>query len=179
MVALGLCVNGCDSVGPDYEVPPTDVATAWQQARDPHLKNEPADLKSWWQVFEDPTLEALIDRAFENNLTLQQAALRILESRLIRAIAIGQKAPQVQEINGGYQRVEVSRNAPNTANASRAFGDYSTSFDVGWELDLWGRLRAGIDAAEADLIASEADLASARLALAAQTHQRGRAFMWR
>src|SRR3954467_18791 len=66
-------------VGPNYCPPPAPVAEHWIQASDPSVQNRP--LQDWWNVFRDPTLDALIDTAYELNPTLRIAGTRILEAR--------------------------------------------------------------------------------------------------
>ena len=78
---LGLLLSGCTAVGPGYEQPAQPMLSANYQTRDSQL--QPAvNLDSWWQSFADPTLDQLVSQALANNLTVQVAVERIVESRV-------------------------------------------------------------------------------------------------
>lgn len=124
----------------------------------------------WWHAFNDPALDALVDRAYEQNLSLQAAGLRVLAAQARRGIAIGLLFPQQQEAAGSITRTRQSLNQPSlpedpTTNPQtgqptsfdRDFSVFNLGFDAAWEIDLWGRYRRGIEAADADLLASVAD----------------------
>lgn len=157
VMATSCLLIGCTSVGPDYQTPSASVQTSWQESGDARVKSDAEELREWWRVLADPVLDRLIDRALEQNLTLQQAALRIVEARAIRQIAKGQQFPQLQELRGDFRRTEVSENAPNAAFGDRTYGEWSVGFDVAWEVDLWGKFSRGVEAAVAELQASVAD----------------------
>ena len=142
-------ITGC-AVGPDYVRPETDTAETWSESLDASLSTDPVDYGPWWTVFEDPALERLIELASEENLPLQIAAARILEARAVLGISRGLRFPQQQQLAGTAARVRLSENAPNVAIADQAFSSYNVGFDAAWELDVWGRLRRGVEAADAD-----------------------------
>ena len=82
-VAAGLFKSGCVAtgpldwvnngfkVGPNYCRPPAPVAEEWIEAKDPNVQNR--HLQDWWNVFQDPTLNSLIDTAYDQNLNLRVA----------------------------------------------------------------------------------------------------------
>lgn len=140
---------GC-AVGPDYVRPETDTADAWSESIDASLSTDPVEYGPWWTVFEDPALEELVQIASNENLPLQIAAARILEARAVLGISRGLRFPQQQQLTGTAVRVKLSENAPNVAIADQAFSAYAVGFDAAWELDVWGRLGRGVEAADAD-----------------------------
>src|SRR5579864_1128243 len=169
-------------VGPEYSRPPAPVATEWIQASDPNVQNR--HVQDWWNVFDDPTLNTLIDTAYEQNPTLRIAATRVLQARAQQSIAVGNIFPQIQQATGSYSRVAVSRNAPNNpaliSKLSKSLGlspsesplrnfysDWSTGFNLSWELDLWGRIRRNIESSNASLDASVEDYDAALVTLLA------------
>jgi len=119
----------------------------------------------WLAQFEDATLVELVNEALAANPSIRSQYYAVQATRAQARSTYGRTLPNLS----------ASGSAGGTSNYIEAFDSRTdnSTFGVGlsldWELDLWGRLRAGINAAEADLIAGEADLASARLALAAQT----------
>jgi NodT family efflux transporter outer membrane factor (OMF) lipoprotein len=154
-------------VGPSYCKPPAPVADDWIEARDPNVENR--HLQDWWEVFDDPALNSLIDTAYAQNLTLRVAGTRILQARAQRAIAAGNIFPQTQEATGQYSRVNLSQNAfnnpsellklspiplPPGAPIGNFYSDWTAGFNMGWELDFWGRFRRAIESANASLDSS-------------------------
>lgn len=140
-------VGGCETVGPDFETPESDVAEDWLETEDQRISSRAGDYDEWWKSFNDPVLESLIQQAAEQNKTLQIAGLRVFEARAILGIAAGSSYPQVQLAAGSVGRVELSENADPIANLpspirqsiDTSFGNYRLGFDAAWKLDFWGR----------------------------------------
>ena len=169
--ALGASValfSACTTLGPDFETPPADLETTWnEQSHALSTSQLPGD---WWSVFNDPVLDRLVQMAYQQNLPLQIAGLRIFEARAQLGIAIGQQYPQNQQLNGSLTKVGLSENSPNF---SKVFTDDSytqagVGLDAAWELDFWGRFRRGVESASANLGASIADYDNALVSLTAE-----------
>jgi NodT family efflux transporter outer membrane factor (OMF) lipoprotein len=149
--------NGCE-VGPDYGRPPAPVAADWIDASDVRVRQESDDPSQWWTVFKDPVLDSLVCSAYQQNLTLRQAGMRVLQARAQQRIAVGEFFPQTQEISGDYTRNAVSTEVANRSNVSQQFYDqWDLGFNLAWELDFWGRFRRAIESANASLDASVED----------------------
>lgn len=159
-IVLCLLTAGCTMVGPDFEPPEVDVADSWLEAHDPKVDTSTEAYKDWWSVFNDPILNALIEKAYAQNLNLQAAGLRILQARAQLGIATGQQYPQSQSIQSSYTRSRSSENAPPFANlpptldVDNAINVWQTDFAVSWEADVWGKFRRNIQAADANLAGS-------------------------
>ncbi len=159
-IALCVLVSGCATVGPDFEKPEADVADSWLEAHDPRVDTSSSAYQSWWEVFNDPVLNELIELAYNQNLNLQVAGLRILEARAQLGIATGSQYPQSQTVGASYARSTSSENAPPFSNLpptldiSNTVNVWSLSFNIAWEADIWGRFRRGIEAADANFAAS-------------------------
>jgi len=160
---LGLLVlTGCRTVGPDFEKPDVPVADNWLEADNTHVDTSSTTYQDWWEVFEDPVLSKLIDNAYQQNLSLQVAGLRVMEARAQLGIATGLKYPQSQSVGGGYAYSRSSINAPPLSNlpddvlqgVDRSTGVWSASFDAAWEADVWGKFARGVEAADANLAAN-------------------------
>jgi NodT family efflux transporter outer membrane factor (OMF) lipoprotein len=153
-----LLLSGCNIIGPDFIKPDAPIAEQWQEFEDPTIKTDAGEVSNWWSVFNDPVLDALIENAYQQNLTLQIAGIRILEARAQLGIAVGNSYPQSQQVTAGVSHVELSENSPNfSSSADTSYTDANIGFSAGWELDLWGRFKRGIEAADADLLATIAD----------------------
>lgn len=135
-------------VGPNYAKPAAAIAPNWIDDADQRVRNEEDDLAGWWTVFGDPTLNELIVRANNQNLTLREAGFRILAARAQFGFAIGNMFPQFQAAEGGYRRFGIADNF---------FDQWSSGFSLAWELDFWGRFRRAVLSAEATLDASIED----------------------
>lgn len=142
---------GCAMVGPDFSPPEAPVAQQWKESDGLVTKHEPSDYSEWWKVFNDPVLDKLIQNAYEQNLTLQIAGLRVLEARAQLGIAIGNLYPQTQQITGAYS---YNRDPEDIPGSDRYFNAASIGFDAAWELDFWGKFRRGIQSADANLLAN-------------------------
>lgn len=142
-------------VGPNYCRPATPVADAWMDANNPRVSSSSEQAWDWWRVFNDATLEHLVLTASRQNLPLQVAGLRVLEARAQRHIVAANLFPQTQNAFGDYTRQQFSRNAVFPPRAmAQSFDDWSTGFDLSWELDVWGRIRRAIESQDAELDAS-------------------------
>lgn len=153
---------GCTTVGPDFVKPDVPVADTWMEADNDRVDTTSAAYDDWWAVFEDPVLSGLIASAYQQNLSLQVAGLRVMEARAQLGIATGQKYPQSQSVSGGYAYSESSINAPPLSNLpsdvlqdiDRSSSVWTTSIDATWEADVWGKFRRGVESADANLASS-------------------------
>lgn len=155
LLALAGCLL-CSSclVGPAYKPPVTAVPATWHHGERRDLRERDARLESWWKGFGDKTLVRLIEKARKANPNVEMAASRVREARLQRRVAQGQLFPAV-EAQGAFHRVRASGAVLAPVPATNPSNDFSTGFDAGWELDLFGGVRRRIEAADALIGASE------------------------
>ena len=155
-----MLLNGCMMVGPEYEKPDAAVEGKWQQAGDPLISGSVTEDKKWWSsAFQDLELDALINEALQQNLSLRSAGLLVLQSQQQLAIAIGDQFPQQQQLNGTAIR---QRSDGNT------FSSYNLGFNLSWEADFWGRFTRQVESASATLDASVASYDSVMVSLVSQ-----------
>jgi NodT family efflux transporter outer membrane factor (OMF) lipoprotein len=159
--------SGC-VVGPDFVPPQPSVADRWHEATAEGTTDEPVDYGAWWKGFDDQVLNRLVETAYRENLTLQVAAIRVLEARARLGVVRGLRGPQQQELAGQSVRVELSDNAPNAALLDRSFWSHQLGFDAAWELDFWGRYRRGVEAAGAGYLATIAGYEAALVTVTAE-----------
>ena len=142
---------------------PPDAPEMWASAG---VSGEVAD-GDWLAQFSDETMEALIKEALLANPNLEASAATVRASRAALRATDGRRQPQLSasaSAGGTSNSFEVQGNRDRVTDSTFGLG-----LDASWEVDLWGRLEAGVTAAEQDLAASEADLAAVRLTIAAQT----------
>jgi NodT family efflux transporter outer membrane factor (OMF) lipoprotein len=170
---LGACLvmvlplSGCTSpgeyvrngfkVGPNVGIAQGQTAPQWIESTDARVRSDPVDLSQWWSVFNDPKLNGLIAHALQQNLSLREAGFRVLEARAQLGVAAGNLFPQAQQATGSYQREAVSQVSNFSPGFATQFYDQWTSgFNLSWEIDFWGRFRRAVLAAEDTLDASAA-----------------------
>ncbi len=168
LIAFALTVMAGCIVGRDFVPPNPVVQDSWIESADSSLSTDPVDYGAWWAVFQDPVLDRLIELTYRDNLPLQIAALRVLEARAQLGIVRGFQFPQHQEISARAAKVGLSENAPNVAIADQEFWGYRVGFDAAWELDLWGRFRRGVEAADAGYLAAIAGYDDALVTIMAE-----------
>ena len=149
---------GCASAPPAVAPVPAPVASAWQ-APLPH-GGSASELPGWWSRFNDPTLPLLIAAAQRASPTLASAQARIERARAARVAAGAALLPQVDAVASASS----GRSLPGQATVSSA----SLGLQAGWELDLFGGVAAGRDAAQARLAGVEAGWHDARVSVAAE-----------
>lgn len=175
-IILGSALLSACAVGPDFKAPDPALPERW---RDPAVTSDAVE-QAWWKQFHDATLDDLVERALANNANVQIAMLRVAQSRVLRNADSGALWPNVNA-KAGYQRERQSEVGTATrmidliapagnreqivSLLAEPFSVYQAGFDVGWELDLWGRLRRTIEADDANVRSSEQDLRDAQLSL--------------
>lgn len=163
MTALAAFIlAGCAAVGPDYHPPEIAVPPQWSVTADSHTP-DPARLAQWWRQFNDPVLDNLVADALTANLDLATARAQLREARARRNLAGAQLGPSV----------DVSTSASRSESSSESGGGntremYSAGFDASWEPDIFGGLRRGVEAAEADLGTSVEVLYNTQVSLVAE-----------
>jgi multidrug efflux system outer membrane protein len=165
IATAALAVAGC-SFAPAYRRPEGLVPPQHRFAK-PDETRSIADLP-WWEAFKDPTLQDLVKEALAKNQDLVLATARVNEARALVGVARADLWPQVSAQAGGSYGQPISDNlSPNGKPQARMSADVGLS----WELDLWGRVRNGRDAAFADLLATEDGRAAVVLSLVSDTAQ--------
>jgi NodT family efflux transporter outer membrane factor (OMF) lipoprotein len=155
-------------VGPDFTRPPAKISEIWLEAGDQRLKTGSAEYRNWWRVFDDPVLDQLIARAYQENLSLKIAGVRVLEARAQLGIATGGLFPQTQQAFGSLQYNRVSERAPQAFSSSNFnYRQSEIGLQASWELDFWGKFRRAIESADASLLATIADYDNTLVSLTA------------
>jgi NodT family efflux transporter outer membrane factor (OMF) lipoprotein len=165
LVATALLAAACTVVGRDHEPPSTALPAAWRA--EPGFAPGAADLAGWWRRLDDPLLDALVLRALNEGLDLRAALARVREARALRAAAAGERLPAL-DAGAGFERRGESENTPFGEFVPDA-GIWSAGFDASWEVDLWGRVRRSIEAADATHAASVEDARAVAVSVAAET----------
>lgn len=149
VLMIMLAVLGGCTIGPDYVKPEVDTPDEWRYS----IEDASGTVNSlWWEQFNDPVLDALIQDALANNKDVRIAAARVEEFAARVDITRAGFYPQI-----GYDGA-ASRNRSSQAAAgggARINDSYLAALNVGWELDVWGRIRRATEASRAQLLAEE------------------------
>jgi multidrug efflux system outer membrane protein len=156
---------GCITLGPDFDAQQATLVPNQPQAWQPPIAHggDLASLQDWWRQFNDPTLVALIAAAQEQSNTMAQAALRIAQTR---ALLVGTTAAMLPAVNGS---AGVTRGTFQIGGPVALATINQAQLQSSWELDLFGGLARGGEAARARLEAQVANWHDARIAVAADT----------
>ena len=146
-LTLLVLLAGCSAVGPEYERPEVSLNPEWLDAELEQFETTPAELLNWWETLNDPVLNDLISTAIVQNNSIRIAGLRVLEAEAQLGIAKGSRFPQTQAIGG---------NASYTDNGDLSQESYSLGASISWEIDFWGRFSHGVEAADANFLATVA-----------------------
>lgn len=157
-----LILSSC-LVGPNFKEPKKDIANYWLTSS-PTIKQSSFQNANWWKVFNDPTLTALIDNGYHNNLSLQIAGVRVLQARAQLAQSVGELYPQQQVMIGSYNYNRIG-GSQLQGILPPDFLTASLGFSASWELDFWGKYRRAIQSNDALFLASLAAYDSALVTL--------------
>jgi multidrug efflux system outer membrane protein len=158
LVLLSACATP-----PPAQAPKVELPAAWKETA-PRF----AEDGRWWRIYQDAELDSLVDEAIAQNTDLLIAAARVDEARALVADARGAQMPTVDARFAAQRQRNSQRTATAFPGIPLEYSDYRAALNVSWEVDVFGRLRAGASAARADLQASEAAREGVRLALTAQ-----------
>lgn len=162
-----LALSGC-AVGPDYVASPSPPASSgpFISAGDPAFA--PAPLPAdWWRLYDDPVLDSLVEEALAANTDVRRALARIERARAALRGASAGRLPQTAIGAGAtYGRLPESQ-VPG--GGDREEWSHDAGMEVGYELDLFGRVGRSVEAARADFAASQADADAVRVMVVADT----------
>jgi multidrug efflux pump len=165
VLAASLAATGC-AVGPTYVAPATPPAT-FAEAPAGARVGEPIEAE-WWAQFGDPELDSLVTRALSGDLDLQVAAARLAEARALLDERRRERRPSATvEVSSERRHAQQPGFAPLGGGRIET-ETYESGLPVSWEVDLFGRLRRGAEAAERDAEAAAARLRNAQVAVAAE-----------
>ena len=163
---------GC-TTGPDYHAPTVALAPTYL-ATSRVVVGSQAISADWWNGFGDPQLTRLVEQALRDNQDIAQAAARVAQARAGLRMSEAALLPSGQvSANAGYAYQSLETPTGRALGAFPAFQRGTDLYDAGlgasWEIDFFGGLRRGREAARADWFASRAGLAAAQVAVAAET----------
>ena len=171
---LVLILSGC-TVGPDYRPPDTHPPAKWHSPMHGGLTSEKPDIQTlarWWTTLGDPLLTSLEERAVKGNLDLKKAIYRVREARAMRGMEKARFFPYLdarasaQELrSSAYSTEKKSPGAKRRGEESKL---YQVGLDSTWELDIFGGTRRSVEAAQAQLEATQEDLRDVLVSLTAE-----------
>ncbi|WP_111982435.1 efflux transporter outer membrane subunit [Dyella jiangningensis] len=169
---LGVMLAGC-SPGPAYIRPTVTVPDQFKEASrtapgwQPAHPRDDADRGAWWTLFGDATLDDLEAKVDVGNQTIAKSVASLAQAKAMVGTARSSYFPTVTA-GVSADRAHTSQNVVGRSLAGKTVSDFNAGLTVSWEPDLFGRIGYQVKAAQARYQASEADLASVRLAMQAE-----------
>jgi len=159
--ALAALLAGC-TLGPAYERPAAELPANWTDSPAQGVK---APAARWWTMYGDPALDRLVEEALTYNQDLALVTARVDEARALAQVADSLRWPSV-DATFDRDRTRSSERSPLPIPPSAIErNSYRAQLNVAYEVDLWGRLKSVSKAAQAQLLASEANRETVRIAL--------------
>ena len=146
-----LFLSAC-MVGPDYKEPQKKVAEHWLKHAK-QLKNRQFVMPIGGRFFHDPTLSFLIYKGYQNNLSLQSTAVRVLQARAQLAQSVGELYPQQQALMGNFTYNRIGGGSLQNL-LPPSFETALLGISASWEIDFWGKYRRAILSNDATFLAS-------------------------
>ena len=166
VATLALALTAC-ATQPAYSPPKPPLPADWENVPHRGKPESVAATGQWWTQLGDQAIDKLIASAFADNPTLAQAVARVDQAKAAAGVATAQRLPA---LNGSANATRAQ--SQNTAGVGSSTTMLTSSSSIGadfsWEIDLWGRIRESVSAAQRRLDARTADAQGARLSLAAQ-----------
>lgn len=160
LVFVLLTLVSC-AVGPNYQAPQLNLPDQFSEQEREENKTSSSD---WWKSFDDEVLTNLIEKAVGNNKSIKQALARVNQSRALARESKSELFPGAQ-VGASYEKSKNpgSRFPGEEGQENRGFNYevYTSSLDASWEIDLFGGLRRGLEASNADYAARVAELEDA------------------
>jgi multidrug efflux system outer membrane protein len=161
---MSLLAGGC-MVGPNYVRPAVEQPTGFKSQ--PAGEAGPPIAPDWWRLYADPELERLIASAQASNQTLRQAVARVDEARALARVAGSYLYPTVS-LDPSYSRTRYSKTRVSTntrlpINRGIDLNNWTIPLDLSYEVDVWGRVRRSLEAANATAAATADDVGVVRL----------------
>jgi multidrug efflux system outer membrane protein len=126
----------------------------------------------WWEEFNDRELNALVDTALSDSLTLKEAWARLNQTRALAVKAGSDLYPDLTANAGGFYGRQKTDTGLQQGGTTRRVKDHSLGLSTNYELDLWGRISSEREAAELEATATREDLNTAVMTLAAEVTNR-------
>lgn len=143
---MGLLLSGCANLSQPALTDASDIQTAAQ-----HM--------AWWSDFNDPLLSQLVQQALQANTSIRSAQAALQQARVLRDVKVANALPGVT-LSGSAQR--------NQTESTDGNNSFRAGLDARWELDVFGAVKSGINASEADTLASQATLRDVQVSIAAE-----------
>jgi len=123
----------------------------------------------WWESFDDPELNAFVEEALSDNLTIRQTWARL---RQARAVAVRAGADLYPHLDGSGQAARLKQQTRDGSRETTTRSEYGLGLVSRYELDLWGRIRSEEEAASLEASATEEDLHTAANTVAGEIAER-------
>ncbi|XHS78820.1 efflux transporter outer membrane subunit [Burkholderiaceae bacterium UC74_6] len=175
-LTASLLLAACTTVGPNYQLPPQAavnkpaVQGAFQQSQGAAVVSVAALPAHWWRLYRSAELDALVEQALNANTSLRVAEAHLRRATALRAEIHGEHDPKFGAV-AAVKRARESGESFLLPEQLPVENEGELAISASYQLDLWGQLKRGEEAAEANVEAVEAAKDLARVSVVAQTVQ--------
>ncbi len=168
--AVAALLSACGTVGPDFKAPQDIASPAYRHAQAGQQQDAARLPADWWTVFGDQTLNTLEQRALHDNPNVRAAAQRLVQAQAQLGVVRAGQLPSVNVQAGISNSRTSAETSQGLALGHRSIegNNYSAGLGFSWELDLWGRVRRVVEAADAQALAAQDDRDGVLLMLSGQ-----------
>jgi len=164
-IALALTLAGC-AIGPDYLRPAAWLPASFFDAAPKEAEASPVLDNRWWTLFADATLNDLVEQALKNNADLRAAVARVEQASAVAREAGAAYFPEIDVQAGGSNSKPSTKTATWNPASPKILRDRSAALTTAYEIDVWGSIRRGNEAARANLLASRYSRDAVQLSIA-------------
>ncbi|WP_374199399.1 efflux transporter outer membrane subunit [Massilia sp. Bi118] len=168
--AVAALLSACGTIGADFKAPQGAETAAYRHAPATQANDTARLPADWWTVFGDQTLNTLEQRALHDNPNVRAAAQRLVQAQAQLGVVRAGQLPSVGVSAGVSNSRTSAETSQGLALGHRSIegNNYSVGANFSWELDLWGRVRRIVEAADAQALAAQDDRDGVLLMLSSQ-----------
>ncbi len=152
VIVAALFLSGCQSIWPDYLRPKVDVPERYVEVNQQSQVNDQIS-NHWWTMYQDQTLNALVEKALQNNKDIKLAVARIEEADAVMREVGAFLLPQI-DLDAGAKRSRVTEAGANQQFSQNPRNNFNVQLGTTFELDFWGKLRRAKESARSQALAS-------------------------
>jgi NodT family efflux transporter outer membrane factor (OMF) lipoprotein len=170
-ISLAAMLGAC-TVGPNYVKPDVAAPAAFKEAQGwkPAQPRDELPRGNWWEAFNDSVLNGLVEQVEVSNQNIRAAEAQFRQARALAQQARAGYYPTVSG-SGSVTRSRSGGTTSTNTSTGRTSNLYKLGLDASWEPDIWGKVQRSVESGNAEVQASAADLAAAKLSAQAELAQ--------
>jgi multidrug efflux system outer membrane protein len=165
LAILSALLPACTLLGPDYKRPDVNMPAQYNEAESGQQQAVAPVSSTWWELYNDPILNDLVAKTLQNNTDIQLAVARVEEADAFMR-EVGSALFPTVDLEGSATRSRVTEAGSFPVFSGNPSNNYIVSLGTSFEIDFWGKLRRGKEAARAQALSTRYARDTVRLSLA-------------